>query len=97
MRRREVLRMGELRGRRITDSEYPIDPRDFKAGDYAIVSRAGQRELWFRDPLGAVGRVIHHTITEHDDGTVTVNPSIMVEGNPAGVFHGWLKQGVWTW
>ena len=31
-----------------------------------------------------------HTITEHDDGTITVNPSIVT-----ATWHGWLRLGNW--
>ena len=34
--------------------------------------------------------------TEHDDGTITVSPSIlMTSDNPAGAWHGYLERGVW--
>lgn len=41
-----------------------------------------------------------HIITEHDDGTITVEGSIL--GRPvrncSGIadYHGWLKRGVWS-
>jgi hypothetical protein len=35
-----------------------------------------------------------HEITEHEDGTITVSPSIEVTGHD-GYWHGWLKHGVW--
>lgn len=34
-----------------------------------------------------------YEVVEHDDKTITVSPSIHHEG----FFHGYLKQGVWTW
>ncbi len=36
-----------------------------------------------------------HSVTEHADGTITAQPSILDE-SPGG-FHGWLIAGVWTW
>jgi hypothetical protein len=37
-----------------------------------------------------------HTITEHEDGTITVSPSILYHGhaNWEG-WHGYLERGVW--
>lgn len=51
--------------------------------------------IWyFRDPLGDLGSLANHKVTEHEDGTITVEPSILnVHGRG---FHGWLKAGVWT-
>ena len=31
-----------------------------------------------------------HTVTEHEDGTITVHPSIVTS-----TWHGWLERGVW--
>jgi hypothetical protein len=40
-------------------------------------------EWWIRDPWGRVGRLTSHTITEHEDGTITVSPSIFdKDGSP---------------
>ncbi len=36
-----------------------------------------------------------HTVTEHDDGTITVHPSIDMSGLPWRGFHGWLTRGIW--
>lgn len=91
--------MGEMQGRRVREAEndalWPPDVRGFANGDYALV----RGQVWFRDPVGNVGRVGHHTITEHEDGTITVDPSILDTGGEPGdePFHGWLRRGVWTW
>jgi hypothetical protein len=31
-----------------------------------------------------------HAVTEHEDGTITVHPSIVTS-----TWHGWLERGVW--
>jgi len=46
-----------------------------------------------------------HTAIEHEDGTITVSPSILVGGRYGGIasrewvdahtWHGWLECGVW--
>ncbi len=45
------------------------------------------------DPAGAIGRLDNHTVTEHEDGTITVSPSIL-NPNPGG-WHGFLERGHW--
>lgn len=64
--------------------------REMKPGDYMKVDYDGTVNLWICDPLGHMGRVASHTITEHDDWTITVSPSIL-----GGGWHGHLEHGVW--
>lgn len=35
-----------------------------------------------------------HTVTEHEDGTISVHPSIDLSDLPWNGWHGWLKKGV---
>lgn len=46
--------------------------------------------LYIKDPNGNIGSCRTHTLAEHDDGTITVSPSILGDG-----YHGWLERGVW--
>lgn len=71
-------------------------------GDYAFVILNGERELWLRAPTGDIGRCNSTwTITEHDDRSVTVDPSILIStrrgGETVELFHGYLRAGTWTW
>ena len=54
---------------------------------------------WFcTTPNGLFGNISKHTVTEHDDGTVTVSPSILVTSGSNGrepSWHGFLERGVW--
>ena len=65
-------------------------------GERAPASAAGRGGVWYvRDPiggLGMIGREAHH-ITEHEDGSITVTPSI--HNTAAGGWHGFLTAGVW--
>lgn len=42
------------------------------------------------DGSGVVLNPAIHRVTEHEDGTITVHPSIVTSS-----WHGWLERGVW--
>lgn len=42
-----------------------------------------------------VGNLSKHTVTEHEDGTITVKPSILIRHWSGKEWHGWLERGVW--
>ena len=49
---------------------------------------------WFcTTPNGLFGNISKHTVTEHEDGTISVSPSILVTGEKT--WHGYLERGVW--
>ncbi|HUY03303.1 MAG TPA: hypothetical protein VMV33_08455 [Rhodocyclaceae bacterium] len=52
---------------------------------------------WFAcTPNGHGANLGNHNVAEHDDGTVTVTPSILVGGSDTGpLWHGYLTRGVW--
>lgn len=59
------------------------------------------RGLWFvRTPNGLFGTLRHHSVVEHDDGTITVKPQVfateMEKGKVVSAWHGWLRAGEWT-
>lgn len=54
--------------------------------------------VWFaRPPTTGIGmgNLSAHDVTEHKDGTITVSPSILCEGQPGHTWHGYLEHGVW--
>lgn len=82
-------------GRRVRD----LEPHEYEAGDYGR-----WQDMWFcRAPGGEgpqrfTGNLSQHDVVEHDDGTITVSPSILVSSRWAGEefsWHGYLEQGVW--
>jgi hypothetical protein len=91
-----------LQGRRVESVKALYDGQ---AGDYVIVhpnDPQGIRhpepkiQLFFRDPTGAIGRASKHEITECEDGTVTVSPSILATSGEHGHdWHGYLEHGIW--
>jgi hypothetical protein len=49
-------------------------------------------------PKCGAGNLKLHTVIEHEDGTITVTPSILVTGHEKGekiIRHGYLTKGVW--
>lgn len=83
-----------MKGRRILGYGPLCDP---EPGDYWFVERDGHRVLMVVAPNGLMGDCSRHDVTEHEDGTVTVSPSIFAQGGPgmANEWHGWLERGVW--
>lgn len=62
----------------------------FAPSDYGRV--AG---VWHaRAPKGHLGCLRGHTVTEHEDGTITVSPSILIDDGHTK-WHGYLERGVW--
>lgn len=54
---------------------------------------------WYMRPpaIGfGVGGLGLHQIEEHEDGTITVSPSILATGNHGKQWHGYLIKGVWS-
>lgn len=44
------------------------------------------------------GDLTNHTVTEHEDGTITASPSILITRGgrvEKEVWHGYLERGVW--
>lgn len=42
-----------------------------------------------------MGNLGDHDVTEHDDGTITVSPSILIKQWNGKQWHGYLERGVW--
>jgi hypothetical protein len=71
-----------MQGRRLPDNHRG----GLQHGDY--MKRGG---VWIaRPPESDAGHLIDHEVTEHEDGTITVSPSILTD-----VWHGYLERGVW--
>lgn len=46
-------------------------------------------------PTGLFAWLKNHSIVEHEDGTITAAPSILVGKGDADSWHGYLERGVW--
>ena len=62
---------------------------DWAPGDYGR-----WRDRWYaKVPSGELGNLGAHVVTEHEDGTITVSPSIECTGEK--YWHGFLERGNW--
>jgi hypothetical protein len=82
-------------GRRITAN---TESHLLKPGDYG----RRQNGTWIVcTPNGLSGSLSNHTVTEHEDGTITVAPSILISGwnypesRNKETYHGFLEKGIW--
>ena len=79
-------------GRRVEIIE---DSIELKPGDYSLY----KGHWWVYPPLEGAGPVpitgygTEWQVTEHEDKTITVSPSIFVHSNPP--WHGFLTKGEW--
>lgn len=57
------------------------------------------KDVWLLYLPGCgLGDLSNHTVTEHEDGKISVTPSILVTGHEDGKstqVHGYLTNGVW--
>lgn len=85
-------------GRRVYPDENGV--LRFAPGDYG---KDGKGEWHARPPSKPtehlLGSLRNHQVTEHEDGTITVSPSIEIAGwgDQEGEvkWHGFLERGVW--
>ena len=78
-------------GRRIYDTDI------FEAGDYG---RHPEDNNWYAcTPNGHLANLVKHSVTEHEDKTITVHPSILVtmkvNKQDKRLYHGHLVRGIW--
>jgi len=82
-----------MQGRRIPEPE----GLNFQPGDYWKAKEG----FWYAvTPNGLLANLAGHSITEHEDGTITAAPSIATSGykdvgEGQASWHGYLKRGVW--
>lgn len=83
--------------KRLPDSVDGEFPNGFDTGRICYWRDRRAENLWHLYlPGGGVGNLAGHQVTEHDDGTITVSPSILITDNrPNWRRHGYLRRGVW--
>ena len=81
-------------GRRIADGEMPS--YQFPPAGYGRINLDGEWTWMCNTPNGHLGNLRLHDVMEHEDGTITVSPSILVDRVGTGEgWHGYLERGVW--
>lgn len=85
-----------MQGKRV----YPKDDGKmyYEPGDYGWDE--GYQAWLACTPNGLLGSLANHEVTENDDGTISVSPSILVSGYSYEekkdiTWHGYLEHGVW--
>lgn len=71
--------------------------RDFSSSEILEPGEYGRCDGadWYGcTPTGLLAGLRLHTVIEHDDGTITVSPSILVSGGGER-WHGFLRGGTW--
>lgn len=81
-------------GQRLADREFSRrlaheDEPTIKAGDYGRVLRHPDGWTWMAcTPSGHIGDLTAHEVVEHEDGTITVSPSIEISGGKTVLVEG---------
>lgn len=71
--------------------------RDLQDGELFAPGEYGKYNgEWYCQPPGTdlLGGLRNHTVVEHEDGTITVSPSILISGWREQ-WHGYLERGIW--
>jgi hypothetical protein len=70
------------------------DDLPHEMGDYG---KALDGNWYCRIPASGfgIGKLSAHQVVEHEDGTITVSPSILATGTRGRQWHGYLERGVW--
>lgn len=77
-----------MQGTRVSDDHEGL----LKPGEYGKVG-----DVWYAcSPNGLHAGLALHKVIEHEDGTITVSPSIWVRtGHEGKSWHGYLEKGIW--
>jgi hypothetical protein len=76
-------------------------PLSEKARESPTNLTGGAWRFYLGEELG-YGLLVHHTVREHEDGTISVRPndgssnSILQHGSQTHSWHGYIERGVWT-
>lgn len=80
-----------MQGKRVylAEDEYAMEQ-----GDYGK-SPDGKWYCRVPAPRFGTGGLAKHQVIEHEDGTITVSPSILCTGYDGQQWHGYLEKGEW--
>ncbi len=86
----KAARRCKMKGKR-----HDIEPMDMEIGDYGYFNG----HWWVRAPNGDLCMVDAWTITEHEDTTITMSPSLLIHepgDKSKPKWHGFLNHGEWS-
>lgn len=81
-----------MNGRRRDVEPHLMEPGDYGRTEYGWYARTPAAT---EGGEGFGGNLNSHEVTEHEDGTITVSPSILVYDGKVEAWHGYLERGVW--
>lgn len=88
-----------MQGKRIEDNKYCGNNGEYsKCTD---IKPFGKEHWNCKTPNGHYGCLVRHSVIEHNNGTISVSPSILVSTPRNGskpmkeLWHGYLERGVW--
>lgn len=88
-----------MNGKRVPDVEDPTVPHPMlNPGEYRKSEGIWECRPPGDHPPSLQGNLSGHEVVEHEDGTITVSPSILCKSTWAGEpveWHGYLERGVW--
>lgn len=98
-----------MKGRRLHPDEngwfnQKLEPGDYVKVDPQRMADGSPLADWVRkkypmwlccSPNGHAANLQRHTVVEHEDGTITVSPSILISDNTGELWHGYLERGVY--
>jgi hypothetical protein len=87
-----------MQGTRVEDNSAWYDIEVTPPGSYGRTKMDDEWVWRCRTPNGMGGLLSEHDVIEHDDGTITVSPSILVNRahrTEPKTWHGYLERGVW--
>lgn len=101
-----------MKGRRVQPDEHgwpgKLEPGDYvrvapeRRGDGTEFSEDEKNAWWTKpywmccSPNGHIGNLERHDVVEHEDGTITVSPSILISDGRGPLWHGFLRRGEWS-
>jgi len=81
-----------MQGKRVELVERPGGFQALLPGEYG----KWKDGTWYAEtPNGHGANLSRHDVTEHEDGTISVYPSILVSNNTGPLWHGYLTRGIW--
>lgn len=77
---------------------YEVEPDELSQGQYVFWE---EDDAFYARPPDShlIANLSGHEIVEHEDGTISVSPSILVRGRTVdgqNSWHGYLIRGVWS-